>query len=131
MIHNDSEMLSNEAFREEARKHDIVITTYALALRDKEHLAPVEWEYVVLDEAQNIKNETAKQTRAIKSLNARNRIALTGTPVENRLSELWSIMEFLNPNYLGNATEFRKSFATPIEKYHDANRAEALKRLIQ
>src|SRR6266550_3727085 len=131
MVHHGAERLSDEASREEARKHDIVITTYALALRDKEHLAPVEWEYVVLDEAQNIKNESAKQTRAIRSLNARHRIALTGTPVENRLSELWSIMDFLNPNYLGSGTDFRKKFGIPIEKYHDASRAESLKRLIQ
>src|SRR6266566_22913 len=131
MVHHGAERLADEAFREEARKHDIVITTYALALRDKEHLAPVEWEYVVLDEAQNIKNESAKQTRAIRSLNARHRIALTGTPVENRLSELWSIMDFLNPSYLGSGTDFRKKFGIPIEKYHDANRSETLKRLIQ
>src|SRR5205807_1124638 len=131
MVHHGAERLSDEAFREEARKHDIVITTYALALRDKEHLAPIEWEYVVLDEAQNIKNESAKQTKAIRGLNARHRIALTGTPVENRLSELWSIMDFLNPNYLGSGTDFRKKFGTPIEKYHDASRAESLKRLIQ
>jgi len=85
----------------------------------------------VVDEAQNIKNEAAKQTQAIKSLNARYRIALTGTPVENRLSELWSIMEFLNPGYLGSATDFRKKFAIPIERYHDAKRAEMLKRVIQ
>src|SRR2546423_1719562 len=131
MIHHGAERLTDEAFREEAKKHDVVITTYALALRDKEHLSPIEWEYVVLDEAQYIKNESAKQTRAIRSLNARHRIALTGTPVENRLSELWSIMDFLNPNYLGSGTDFRKKFGIPIEKYHDASRAESLKRLIQ
>ena len=131
MVHHGAERLADEAFREEARKHDIVITTYALALRDKEHLAPIEWEYVVLDEAQNIKNESAKQTKAIRGLNARHRIALTGTPVENRLSELWSIMDFLNPSYLGSGTDFRKKFGIPIEKYHDANRSETLKRLIQ
>jgi len=131
MVHHGHERLSGEAFEEEAHQHDIVITTYSLALRDKEHLSSMEWEYVVVDEAQNIKNETAKQTRAIKSLSAKHKIALTGTPVENRLSELWSIMEFLNPGYLGNGTDFRKKFATPIERYRDASRAEALKRLIQ
>jgi SNF2 family DNA or RNA helicase len=131
MIHHGAERLSDVAFVEEAKKHDIVITTYALALRDKEHLSAIGWENVVVDEAQNIKNEAAKQTRAIKSLNGRSRIALTGTPVENRLSELWSIMEFLNPHYLGSAQDFRKSFALPIEQYHDANRSEVLKRLIQ
>jgi len=131
MIHHGAERLSGPAFREEAQRHDIVITTYSLALRDKGHLAEIEWENVVIDEAQNIKNETAKQTQAIKSLDARHKIALTGTPVENRLSELWSIMEFLNPGYLGSGTEFRKSFALPIERYRDAEQAAVLKQLVQ
>ncbi len=131
MIHHGHERLAGEAFAEEAKQHDVVITTYSLALRDKEHLAPIDWDYVVVDEAQNIKNEAAKQTQAIKNLNARHKIALTGTPVENRLSELWSIMEFLNPGYLGSATEFRKKFAIPIERYREKDRAETLKRLIQ
>ncbi len=131
MIHHGAERLSGPAFREEAQRHDIVITTYSLVLRDKGHLAEIEWENVVIDEAQNIKNETAKQTQAIKSLDARHKIALTGTPVENRLSELWSIMEFLNPGYLGSGTEFRKSFALPIERYRDAEQAAVLKQLVQ
>lgn len=131
MIHHGHERLSGEAFLEEVRQCDVVITTYALALRDREHLTSLTWEYLVVDEAQNMKNEAAKQTRAIKSFSAHHRIALTGTPVENRLSELWSIMEFLNPGYLGSATDFRQRFALPIERYHDASRAEMLKRVIQ
>ena len=131
MIHYGPERLSDEAFAQEARKHDMVITTYALALRDKEHLTAVDWENIVVDEAQNIKNETAKQTQAIKQLQGKYKIALTGTPVENRLSELWSIMEFLNPGYLGSGTDFRQSFAIPIERYHNPERSETLKRLIQ
>ncbi len=131
MIHHGHERLSGEAFAQEARQHDIVITTYALALRDKEHLSLIDWEYVVVDEAQNIKNESAKQTQAIKNINGTHKIALTGTPVENRLSELWSIMEFLNPGYLGSAKDFSGKFAVPIEKYHDADRAEILKKVIQ
>lgn len=131
MIHHGHERLSGEAFAQEARQNDVVITTYALALRDKEHLALIEWDNVVVDEAQNIKNDTAKQTQAIKQIAGQHKIALTGTPVENRLSELWSIMEFLNPGYLGSATDFRKNFAIPIERYREANRSEALKRLIQ
>ena len=131
MVHHGHERLSGEAFEQEAIRHDIVITTYSLALRDKEHLSHLEWEYVVVDEAQNIKNDAAKQTQAIKKLNATHKIALTGTPVENRLSELWSIMEFLNPGYLGSGTDFRKNFAIPIERYRDSNRAESLKRLVQ
>ena len=131
MIHHGHERLSGEAFAQEARQHDIVITTYALALRDKAHLGLIDWEYVVVDEAQKIKNESAKQTQAIKSINGVHKIALTGTPVENRLSELWSIMEFLNPGYLGSAKDFSSKFAVPIEKYHDAERAEMLKKVIQ
>ena len=131
MIHHGHERLSGDAFAQEARQHDIVITTYALALRDKEHLSLIDWEYVVVDEAQNIKNESAKQTQAIKSIHGSHKIALTGTPVENRLSELWSIMEFLNPGYLGSAKDFSGKFAVPIEKYHDAGRAETLKKVIQ
>ncbi len=131
MIHYGPERLSNETFAEEALKHDIVITTYALSLRDKEHLMAVEWENIVIDEAQNIKNETAKQTMAIKRLQGRHKIAMTGTPVENRLSELWSIMEFLNPGYLGSGKDFHTNFAIPIERYHNPEKSETLKRLIQ
>lgn len=131
MVHYGPERLADEAFAEEARKHDIVITTYTLALRDKEHLKAIEWENVVIDEAQNIKNEVAKQTQAIKQLSARHKIAMTGTPVENRLSELWSIMEFLNPGYLGSSQDFRENFAIPIERYHNPETSATLKRLIQ
>ncbi|HVB25122.1 MAG TPA: SNF2-related protein [Ktedonobacteraceae bacterium] len=131
MIHHGAERLTGPAFEEEVCKHDVVITTYALALRDKEHLSHIDWQYLVIDEAQNIKNEAAKQTQAIKSIPAVHKIALTGTPVENRLSELWSIMEFLNPGYLGSGTDFRKHFAIPIERYHNASKAESLKHLIQ
>jgi SNF2 family DNA or RNA helicase len=131
MIHHGHERLSGQAFEEEARKHDVVITTYNLALRDKEHLGTIEWDNIVVDEAQNIKNEEAKQTQAIKQLKAKHKIAMTGTPVENRLSELWSIMQFLNPGYLGSAVEFRKSFATPIERFRNAERAETLRKIIQ
>jgi SNF2 family DNA or RNA helicase len=85
----------------------------------------------VLDEAQNIKSAAAKQARSVKRLPARHRIAMTGTPVENRLAELWSIMDFLNPGYLGNADEFRRRLALPIEKYHDPERTATLRQLIR
>ncbi|MBU4178346.1 MAG: DEAD/DEAH box helicase, partial [Actinobacteria bacterium] len=131
MVHHGTERLSGKEFSREARGHDMVISTYALANRDREHLAAVRWERVALDEAQNIKNPSAKQTRAIRSLEAKRRVALTGTPVENRLSELWSIMEFLNPGYLGSAAQFRRNFALPIEKYRQADRAEQLRELVR
>jgi SNF2 family DNA or RNA helicase len=131
LIHHGSERLTGVQFERRARKHDVVVTTYALALRDEAVLAAVPWNRVVLDEAQNIKSASALQARAVKRLPARHRIAMTGTPVENRLAELWSIMDFLNPGYLGNAREFRSRFAQPIEKYRDPERAGTLRRLIQ
>jgi SNF2 family DNA or RNA helicase len=109
----------------------VVITSYALAHRDQEDLAAVPWHRLVLDEAQKIKNPTAASTLAIRSLPAPRRVALTGTPIENHLSELWSIMDVLNPGLLGSATEFRQRFALPIERMGDLDRSERLRRLIQ
>jgi len=128
-LHHGVDRPSGERFAEAALDSDAVITTYALAHRDVDDLAQVRWRRVVLDEAQNIKNPNAKQTRSIQSLSASRRIALTGTPVENRLSELWSIMEFCNPGFLGSAGEFQRRFAAPIERRRDRRRAEALRTL--
>src|SRR5690606_27915639 len=89
----------------------------------------IDWTGIVLDEAQNIKNPFAKQTRAIKKLKGGYRIALTGTPIENRLRDLWSIMDFINPGYLGSWEDFRRKFSIPIEKYGDTQRAEQLRTL--
>ena len=131
MVHHGLSRLSGDAFVKAVSGVDIVLSTYSLANRDEEVLAQVEWHRIVLDEAQNIKNRAAKQTRAIKRLPADRRVAMTGTPVENRLAELWSIMDFLNPGHLGRPKVFRKVFAIPIERYHDQDRAEVLKQLIQ
>jgi SNF2 family DNA or RNA helicase len=131
MVHHGAERLSGQAFEDEVGRHDVVLTTYSLAHRDETHLSRIEWACIVLDEAQNIKNQSAKQTQALRRLSARRRIALTGTPVENRLSELWSIMDFLNQGYLGSAKDFHTRFANPIERYRDADKSQALKRLIQ
>ncbi len=131
MVHHGADRLTGKKFAREAKKNDLVICTYALAHRDKDTLSEVHWQHVVLDEAQNIKNPAAKQTQAIKKFKAAHRIALTGTPVENRLSELWSIMDFLNPGYLKSAQHFRTNFALPIEKYRKKERAEILRRIIQ
>ena len=118
-LHHGRERLVGREFTRVARSSDLVLTTYALALRDRATLADVQWERLVLDEAQNIKSIETKQTRAIRGLKARHRVALTGTPVENRLSELHSIMDFLNPGLLGSATGFRERYANPIERYRD------------
>jgi superfamily II DNA or RNA helicase len=127
-VHYGRERLKGKAFTRAARASDLVVTTYALALRDRETLEALEWHRIVLDEAQNIKTREAKQTRAIRALRARHRVALTGTPVENRLSELHSILDFLNPGLLGSAGSFREQFATPIERWRDGGAAARLRR---
>jgi len=128
-VHHGADRRAGSAFAKAARRADLVVTTYALAARDLDVLARVEWGRIVLDEAQNIKNPQAKQTQAMRSLNAARKVALTGTPVENRLTDLWSIMEFLNPGLLGSAKGFRERFAVPIERYRDEEAAGRLKRI--
>ncbi len=113
-----------------APEHDVVLSTYALLHRDEASLRAVDWDVVVLDEAQNIKNASTRAAQTTRRLSARWRVALTGTPVENRLSDLWSIFQFLNPGYLGSAETFRKRFATPIESGSDPAAAGRLKRLV-
>ena len=130
MTHHGGGRAKEADFVAAARQHDVVISTYGLARRDVEALAQVQWSDIILDEAQNIKNPHAKQTQAVRRLHAANRIAMTGTPVENRLSELWSIMQFLNPGLLDSEEGFRRTYALPIERYQDKEAAERLKRLV-
>ncbi|MDX2131195.1 MAG: DEAD/DEAH box helicase [Planctomycetota bacterium] len=131
LVHHGQDRSIGDAFVERVEKSDLIVTTYALAHRDRESLGRVEWGRVVLDEAQYIKNPTAKQSQAVRALRAQRRVALTGTPVENRLTELWSIMDFLNPGYLGSSGSFRTKFALPIERYRDRQRSEQLRGLIR
>lgn len=107
----------------------IVVTSYALVRGDQAWLSDCVWDMVVLDEAQNIKNPEAGQSRAVRRLQGRRRAALTGTPVENRLTELWSIMDFLNPGLLGSQGGFKKKFAVPVERYGDDEAAALLRRV--
>lgn len=130
-VHHGPDRPMDEAFVEIAGGKDVVITTYALVSRDRDTLTRLHWHRVVLDEAQYIKNPPTKQTAAIRALKANRRLALTGTPVENRLTELWSIMEFCNPGYLGGPNEFRSRFAVPIERHREQGRAEALRQLVR
>jgi len=131
MVHHGVERKTGQQLLHGALSADVVITTYALAHRDREELSAIGWSRVVLDEAQNIKNPAAKQTRAVHGFNAPRRIALTGTPLENRLTELWSIIDFLNPGYLGTGGEFRRGFALPVERYHDKHKGAQLRGLVQ
>ncbi len=129
-IHHGPDRLLGQEFAQLAGPADVVITTYALVPRDVESLGQVQWHRIVLDEAQYIKNPPTRQATAIRGIQATRRIAMTGTPVENRLSELWSIMEFCNPGFLGSAQEFRRRFAVPIERHRDQQRADALRRIV-
>ncbi|HEY3312294.1 MAG TPA: DEAD/DEAH box helicase [Anaerolineales bacterium] len=128
-IHRGADRLRGKAFRDAIKDHDVVLTSYPVARLDSETIQSIQWLALILDEAQNIKNPDTKQTQVIRKIEAGFRIALTGTPVENRLSELWSIMQFLNPGYLGARKTFRENFALPIERYHDDAALAQLKQL--
>ncbi|RPH62793.1 MAG: DEAD/DEAH box helicase [Chloroflexi bacterium] len=127
--HRGADRLKGREFRDAIKDRDVVLTSYPVARLDAESIQSIQWLAVILDEAQNIKNPDTKQTQVIRKLEAEFRIALTGTPVENRLSELWSIMHFLNPGYLGARKAFRENFALPIERYQDKAALEQLKTL--
>jgi superfamily II DNA or RNA helicase len=128
-VHHGADRLSGEELTGALEAADLVITTYALAARDQEALSQVQWARVVCDEAQNIKNAATRQARAVRALPAQARIALTGTPVENRLTDLWSIMEFVSPGLLGPAERFRSRYVVPIERNGDEEAAGRLRQV--
>jgi len=130
MIHHGTTRLLGKDFEREAKTKDVIVTSYSLLYRDRETFKDINFGYIVLDEAQNIKNPNTKQAQSARSLKAGLKIALTGTPIENRLSELWSIMEFLNPGYLMPITKFKREFGIPIERYNNEEVALRLKNLI-
>lgn len=107
--------------------NDVILTTYAIMRIDVDEMKKQNWGMIVVDEAQNIKNPDTAQTLAIKALKSDIKIAMTGTPVENRLTELWSIFDFINKGYLGSLKEFQKSYAIPIERFKEKSRASKLK----
>jgi SNF2 family DNA or RNA helicase len=129
LIHHGVERKRWEAFQREAERHALVICSYALLQRDIDFLRDVAWAGVILDEAQNIKNPETRQSHAARSVRAGYRVALTGTPVENHVGDLWSLMEFLNPGLLGSQTEFRRRFLIPIQAERDPHALERLRRL--
>lgn len=129
MIHHGVARAKGSAFRKDAEKHAIVVSSYPLLQRDYVAFEGVNWSGVILDEAQNIKNPETKQARAARALKSDYRVALTGTPVENNVGDLWSIMEFLNPGFLGTQGEFKKTFFIPIQAQRDADASARLKRL--
>lgn len=131
VLHYGSRRKTDEAFFREVHDADIVLTSYATAALDQEMLREMKWETIGIDEAQNIKNAETRQSIAVRSLRARHRVALTGTPIENRLSELWSIYDFINPGYLGSLRGFSSRFIQAIEKGQDEQRMADLQMLIK
>jgi SNF2 family DNA or RNA helicase len=131
IVHHGDKRAKGKTFTKTVKDKQLVVTSYPLVQRDAKDLQKVDWQGVILDEAQNIKNPEAKQSRAVRQLESSFRIALTGTPVENRLQELWSILDFLNPGYLGPRNFFQRRFATPIEKYGDTDSLKTLRSLVQ
>ena len=111
--------------------HDLLVTSYGLLHQEEELLASVSWNVIVLDEAQAIKNITTKRTQAAMKLDGGFKIITTGTPIENHLSELWTLFNFINPGLLGSHKRFSERFAQPIEKYNDRSVQKRLKKLIQ
>ena len=130
-VHHGGERLSGEELASVARSSDVVITSYDIATRDVDALAAVAWDRLVLDEAQDVKNPATKRARALRRLQARRTVAMTGTPIENRLDELWAIMDIVNPGLLGSRERFQRTFARPIEAHGDTRALERLRAMVQ
>lgn len=139
LVDHGSGLLTDEEFGDatsqvvegKQKKPDLVVTTYGRVARNPARYQQVQWGRVVADEAQAIKNPATKQSRAVRSLNAETHIALTGTPVENRLSDLYAIMDFANPGIFGSAAAFQNRLAIPIERYGDEEAKRRLRGLVQ
>jgi hypothetical protein len=129
-VHYGSGRKHSTEFLSRTEAADVVLTSYTLAQMDEEDFTQVTFDSICLDEAQNIKNPHTKQAQSIRKFEAGHRIAMTGTPIENRLTELWSIFDFLNPGYLGSMHGFQEKFVTPIERHQDAVKLEQVKQLV-
>jgi len=129
LVHHGAGRKRKDAFARAATKHGLVISSYGLLQRDVDFMKDVDWVGVILDEAQNIKNPESKQSKAARSIRAHYRIALTGTPVENHVGDLWALMDFLNPGLLGSQNSFKRVFYKPIQVWRDADAAARLKQL--
>ena len=130
-LHHGSDRLANEELHRKANAVDVIVTSYDIATRDVEALADVDWDRLIMDEAQDVKNPQTKRARALRTLQARRRVAMTGTPIENRLSELWAIMDILNPGLLGSREWFNRVFAQPIEVEKDEAALERLRAVVR
>lgn len=131
LVHHGADRARGKSLRAALAGTDLVVTSYPHLRSDAAALGAIDWYAVVLDEAQQIKNPDTAQARAARQLRASVRLTLTGTPIENRLDELWSIVEFLNPGYLGTRSAFRQRLALPIEREGDPHKTATLRRLVR
>jgi SNF2 family DNA or RNA helicase len=131
LLHYGPQRRKGEDFRKEAMEADLVLSSYTLAHLDEKEFSSIYWSSICLDEAQNIKNAYTKQSGAVRRLDGYHRIAMTGTPIENRLTELWSIFDFLNPGYFGTLREFSHRFVQPIERISDQALIGQVQRMIR
>ncbi|HEU0103688.1 MAG TPA: DEAD/DEAH box helicase [Mycobacteriales bacterium] len=130
-VHHGADRARGEAFDAAVASCDLFVTTYALLARDAAALAEVRWHRLVLDEAQAVKNAATRAAVAARTMQTPRRLAVTGTPVENRLADLWALLDLVNPGLLGSANEFRTRFAAPIEKRGDPDARDRLRALTQ
>ena len=119
------------AYRAAALEADLVVTTYPLLARDREWLAAHDWPLVILDEAQTLKNPASQMAKTLREIPAKGRLALTGTPLENSLQDLWTLMDWVNPGLIGDRKQFQALFRTPIEKHGDASAQARLNRRLR
>ncbi|MEK5521330.1 DEAD/DEAH box helicase [Heyndrickxia sp. FSL W8-0423] len=131
VLHYGPNRPKGEHFDESLKDVDVILTTYGISHLDFDELSGIHWSTIAIDEAQNIKNSGTKQSRAIRKLNGEHKIALTGTPMENRLSELWSIFDFTNHGFLGTFSQFQKKYILPIEKDGTEGKIRELQSLIR
>jgi superfamily II DNA or RNA helicase len=129
VVHHGGERMRDGGILPKKAQVALVLTSYGVALRDIALLRKARWRGVVLDEAQNVKNADSKQAQAVRALNASYRVALTGTPIENHVGDLWSLMDFLNPGLLGTQAAFRRDFLIPIEVLANADAEARLQRM--
>ncbi len=121
----------SERHKDKFNEYDVIVSTYGLMQRDKKRFLEYTFYYLILDEAQSIKNARTKTTQIVQQLNAKHRLCLTGTPLENHLGELWSLFHFLMPGFLGTTRQFRQCFRTPIEKNADMEKQHLLAKRIK
>ena len=130
-LHHGADRLTGRAFAAAAEQCDVVVTSYDIATRDVETLQLLEWDRLLLDEAQDVKNPQTRRARSLRLLRAKRRVALTGTPIENHLGELWAIMDLLNPGLLGAREWFHRAFVEPIQVDDDAQALERLRAIVR